>query len=269
MVRLLSFLIAVMLSAAALSACSGRMQQRADGQSAETPANSEAAQIDGQEYPGPADNQLTVQIESMEDEGSVFEYVVVTGLPEARIAESNYEGVDTAPDLLNQELETFFTWPMFSMDYPEDGKTVTVTAKYAVVGKYLSVRAYDTEYAENAAHPVSGLRSHTRDLETGEYAGWLLDFIDVDAGLAEAVTSGKFVQVYPETPIDGAAEELAAQLNNSEEIYEIAGNFYLTETGVGIYITGRTHAEGYYWAFEAPYDAIRPILSEKLLSAIE
>jgi hypothetical protein len=194
--------------------------------------------------------QTAAHIETMEDGDTKIEYVQVTGWPDFDIQTK-----------LNEELETFFTWPLVDAENPD--KNITTTADYAIIGnKYISVRAYDMEYTQGTAHPVSNLRAMVFDLETGESAGNIAEFIEVGNYLSEAILDGRFVQIYPDEPIDGADETLM------NSISDISNNFYLTENGMVLFVTDMPQATGGYWVFEAPYESIQSLLNEKLLSAI-
>ena len=132
--------------------------------------------------------------------GVETKFVTVSGLSDPEIQEK-----------LNQELYAFSTWGLGGSD-EDDVTTEGIDFKYSLVGNYISVRRFDTTTRKDAAYPVNNIRSLVFDLETGEYAGGLYEFIDSGLDLIEAVKSGKFVQVYPETAIDGADDVLAAYI---------------------------------------------------------
>jgi hypothetical protein len=219
-----------------LAACNGGTSQNEGSPDTSTPAASEK--------PGTVqntDNGLGIQarIETRQSGGRDFdtgteftqeiEYVVLSGMPDTAIQ-----------DKLNEELETFFSWPLFDAENPD--KDVSVRADYTIVDYHISVRAFVTEYRDDAAY--HSLRANTYDLETGEYCA-LSEFVNIEPDLINAIKSGAFVQTEPVTPIDGALDILAGQAA------EGAGTFwfYLTSNGLGLYITDRT--EGDYWQFEA------------------
>ena len=203
--------------------------------------------------------QTAAHIEVFEEGDSVIEYVVVTGLPDFEL--------QTA---LNDELKNFFTWPLFDSENPD--KTITSTARFTIIGnKYISVRTYETEYTDGAAYPINNAAAMVFSLDTGEFAGHLIDFINIDPDsrditlLREAFDAGIFELVYPEEEFDGAADIVLEHIADSPH----SAVFYLTETALGLGVTGLPHAIGGYVLFEADYDDIEELLTERLLSALD
>ncbi|MCL2051500.1 MAG: hypothetical protein FWG91_07225 [Lachnospiraceae bacterium] len=181
----------------------------------------------------------------------------------------------TLQDAINGEIYTFFMWPTVSTE--NESKNTTVTAEYDIIGgKYISIRAYDSIYEDGAAYPANNFRAIMLDLETGGYAVWVTDFINIETverdgmlveykNVGDLLIGGSFVQVYPEERFNGAVEMFADRL--TEDVYSL--EFYLTKTSVGLCVTGLPNAVGGYLIFEADYGDIRPLLTEKLLSILE
>ena len=117
---------------------------------------------------------------------------------------------------------------------------------------------------ESTESPKRYLRTQVFDLTTGEHAGGLENFVELGKDLLDFITDGTFRQVYP-GEITGAdwqlSDEMARRDNDYSDPY-----FYLTETNLGLYMS--VEGEEGYWAFEAPYEQIELILTEKLLVAL-
>jgi|GEM_PF-5185353 len=199
------------------------------------------------------DSQLAAHIEVFEQESSIIEYISVTGLSDRAVQEK-----------LNANLESFFTWIL--VDAEEGEKIAEVTAQYEIVGeRYLSIRAYDFESYEGAAHPTTNLRANTYDLETGEAVS-IDTFIADMAALNKAAGDGTFAIVEPSADILGAPERL-------QEALICSFDFFLLQDGIGLRIDGENHATGDYWTFVANYetlDALHPTaLSEGFKSLLQ
>ena len=215
-------------------------------------------------------------IEQREDGITVVILTEIAGDSEVKtirvvgLADAGFSDDPAVEELLNANLYEFLLWGGFTRE-AFDAEAETPEIDYAIVGNYISVRAYDTEYTPGAAYPVNRLRTIVLNLETGEYAGWPFDYLRMDSeqeidALQSAFTSGSFVQIHPETPVEGAAEELAEALGDSA--WRDGLGFYLTDDSLGIYLTGLPHAVGDYWVFEAKYSDIEPLLTRKLLDAL-
>ena len=233
-------LVLVVLMFAMFVACS---QDTSD-----KPGDSEKEQVNTPEDTNTPEIQTAAHIETKQQGESSIEYVEVTGLPDIEVQNK-----------LNEELEVFFAWVTVDAENPD--KKVDVTAKYSIIGnRFISVRAYDLEYVEGAAYPVNYLRSNTYDLQTGEYAGPLSAFVQVE-GLMELIMAGKFANIEPGVELPEMADKLYDNVNDSI-------NFYLTETALGLSIEGENHASGDYWSFEASYEDLQSVLEQKLIDAI-
>ena len=118
-------------------------------------------------------------------------------------------------------------------------------ATYAVVTDFLSVtRALTSTNLLSSAWPLKEFSAQTYNLRTGG----LFSLPLTTAQLRQAIDEGKFRQVHPEKPIEGAAAQLSASLGEGPT------PFYLTETAVGLYLNDPKHEEGEYWLFEAKID---------------
>ena len=188
---------------------------------------------------------IVVNIVSYNEDGSEIEYVKLEGMSDL-----------SAQQRINEELQMFATWPLVNA---EETPIVTAKAKYAVIGgKYISARSeVVTKYAETP-YPVNELQSVVFDLETADFANQPDLFVASKAALLHAFSSGKFLQVWPDTPLDGIVDILIEELSLTPgHGYE----FYLTEKTLGIHLGQRQHAVGDYWAFEAPYGSIKDVLT--------
>jgi hypothetical protein len=220
-----------------------------------------------EETPNPSDNtvQTTPAQEVPQADREAFEITIETLV----VADEDIDRIDVkylkvsgmenseVQEMLNEELFIFCTWPTVNRD--NDDKNITVAVQSNVIGdRFISVRAFDSIYAEDAAYPDNHLRAIVFDAETGEYAGDISEFMDVYALNAAA---NSFVQIFPEEPIDGAFEVLTEELD--------ANDFYLTHDSVGVFVTGRPHAAGSYWIFEVKYDDVLPFLRQQILDALD
>ncbi|MDR1824511.1 MAG: hypothetical protein LBR27_04165 [Bifidobacteriaceae bacterium] len=154
---------------------------------------------------------------------------------------------------VNAYLQEFFLFPV-SSDQP-DNTVYTVKAAYALYNDRLSVRAYTTAQAPDAAYPTTTLTAQVFDLSTGQTIPFSQVFPAGDSGdIRDALTSGIFKQVYPETAVDGAAETVAkavideAPKNDSNYYYAVEGG----QVKIGLFVDNQPHAEGDYFAFEGP-----------------
>ncbi|MCL2013509.1 MAG: hypothetical protein FWG69_00820 [Oscillospiraceae bacterium] len=252
MKKIISIIMAVMLISGLLTACDVNVHPNnsvigADGEviepeSSGTEPSNESSNESNPKLPVIEEKVLT-QID-LENEGRVnAEYVLLSGLEH----DIKLQGK------INEEIQTFCTWPTFNRD--NDDKNITVKVEYAIIGnKYISIRAADSVYADGAAHPENNYRTATFDLETGEHAGSLIAFSNAGDELRKKITDGTFKQIFPEEPIDGAAEVLAAEFD--------VDNFYLTEDSLGLFVTDRPHAAGSYWIFEAKYSDITTLVGD-------
>jgi hypothetical protein len=188
---------------------------------------------------------ISVNIVLHDEQGSKIEYVQLEGMADAG-----------AQQRINEELELFATWPLFNA---EETPAVTAKAKYAMIGgKYIAVRSECTIGYAEAAHPENQLQSVIFDLENAGFATQPDIYIASKAALIHALSEGKFVQVWPDTPLDDIVGIMIEEISNT------AGNgyeFYLTENSLGVYLGDRPHAAGDYWAVEAPYGKIRDVLT--------
>ncbi|MDR2498232.1 MAG: hypothetical protein LBD28_02200 [Tannerellaceae bacterium] len=176
---------------------------------------------------------------------SNIEYVQISGLADATIQKN-----------INEELETFATWPSVNI---EDDVNFDAKAKYAILGKkYLAVRS-----AQSFRSPIQGeqIDSQIFDLETGDFGISADSFIvSVDA-ISKAFEAGKFVQLQPSEDLDSMGEIMPFLLSLG------AFDFYLTENSLGIYIptpTGVDIEVTSDYVFEAPYSEITDALAPSL-----
>ena len=178
-----------------------------------------------------------------------FEYLEVIGLTDTGVAQR-----------LNEELEAFCIRVSSNAEYND--KNITGTVEYAVVGyTYLSVRVNTSVFADGMAYPNNDFYAGTFDLRTGKIINNISAFVEVGDDLQLTIETGVFKQIYPETIIDYAVEVLADEFDKDI-------NFYLTKDGIGLFLTGRSHAEGSYWIFEATYGDINKLLTHELLLMI-
>ena len=217
-------------------------------------SNQAIKEVPAEPSPTPEKNEITVSILTGDVVGRNKQYFKVSGLADSEVE-----------DALNSDLFLFSAW-----DGIED-----YTLDFAVVGNFLSVRRAGTQNTEGSAYPTNFLQTQIFDLSTGKQAGSLADFVRLDKDILDNIEDGIFKLVYPEEiksviPIDDVNERLYEEIVNNharrDDYFDM--NFYLTETSLGLFIE-TLHAEGDYWVFEATYEAIRPILSEKLLAALK
>ena len=198
--------------------------------------------------PMPEESKITVSIETADG----MKFLKVSGLEDPAAEES-----------INSELFTFSTWGLEESDM--DGFKL----EYAVVGDYLSVRRSGTKIEEGAAYPTNFFHTQIYDFSTGRQAGDLREFIKIEEDFRNLITSGAFKMIHPEgVEIEGAAEHLAAAIVDPFEYESFESRFYLTETGLGLYMEV-LHAEGDYWIFEASYADIYPVMQKKLALALD
>jgi len=180
-------------------------------------------------------------------DGTEVKYIHVSGHPDPAVEKD-----------LNGELYAFSAWDL------EDMKDIKLEFTVTGARQFLSIRRSGTRHTEGAAYPVAFLETQIFELDSGEQAGDIKEFIKVDNDFRKLITSGVFKQVYPEgVEAEGAAERLAAEIVDkmSPDYFDL--RFYLTDTSLGLYIEV-LHAEGDYWAFEAPYTAITKSMQKKL-----
>ena len=267
MKRIITITTAILLISVLLAACDFNYNPSgsrigSDGQIIETPPE------DTQSGDSPNITEQTIDgkiLSNIFDDGRIdIEYVLLGGFNDIALQ-----------DAINEEIYTFFMQPKDSAE--NVGKNITITAAYDIIGgKYVSMRAFDSIYADAAAYPVNNFRAITLDLETGGNAGWVDEYIKIETvkqdngmligyeNVGDFLVSGNFTQIYPEESFDGAVEMFADRL--AEDVYSL--EFYLTETSVGLCVTGLPHAVGGYLIFEADYSGMRPLLTEKLLSVL-
>jgi hypothetical protein len=159
---------------------------------------------------------------------------------------------DTAvQDMLNDQIDMFCTWAGVHMGHKE--YDITSVLEYTVIGdEYIFLRRTDTIH-DGTDSPEKYFTSTAYELTTGEYAGTLVAFSEAGDNLREKITDGTFVQIYPAEPIEGAAELLAQEFDDSD--------FYFTEDSMGLYLINRPHEEGDYLIFEAKYEDIESLLA--------
>ena len=189
---------------------------------------------------GTPDIQTAAHIETLNEGDSVIEYVEVSGLPDIAVQ-----------DALNEEMKTFFTWVLVDLESAD--KTVEVLAEYEIIGnRYISIRAYDLEIFEGAAHPATNLRANTYDLITGDAV--LLDAFIADINGIKALDDSIFAPQVIEELVPAALEKLKGSLGSNS-------TFYLLQDRIGFSIEGENHATGDYWVFEVSYADISDLLT--------
>ncbi|MDR0397195.1 MAG: hypothetical protein LBH66_07835 [Oscillospiraceae bacterium] len=204
------------------------------------------------------DNGITLTIKSDENGGSSIEYVEASGIRDAETLET---------------LNAYLRW--FSSDtYLDDGEdrewdTVEGKTSFSVLGgRYLSVR---TEYffsGARLAHPWSDIHALVFDLEAGEPDTQLTDYLPLDAGLRSAITDGAFELAYPDTEPDDLWTRFAEEYIDEADPEYYHTDFYLTETGIALFLRDRIHAEGDYWVIEAPFDKLDKLVTPMLAELI-
>jgi hypothetical protein len=165
---------------------------------------------------------------------------------------------------LNDLLRQFYLWQWENGTPEENGDTAhyTGTARHYIVGdKYLSVVRIMSTLTEGAAYPTEEISAQTYDLTTGDTVD---NLVYGDAVFAEADAANKFKLTFPEAEIAGANAKLAEYAQGKKNLY----NYYLTQTGLALFIANDVHAQGDYWLFEAPYADIKGILSDDLAAVV-
>jgi len=202
------------------------------------------------------EEKITVKTEKYESKEHDIEYLVVSGMADTK-----------KQDTINELLESFYTWPtIYLYDEDEDVPSVTVKANYAILGDYLSATLESLSLTEDAAYPNNSFNAITFNLKTGETVDYDT-FIKSNSDLLDAVESGKFEFIYPGEGVEDADKAfLVDYFAEARKGDEINKGFYLTEDSFGLFVGGKTHAEGGYWTFESEYDDIADILTEQLTS---
>ena len=133
---------------------------------------------------------------------------------------------------------------------PDDNWRYDSKVGYAIVGDCLSVtRSLTTTSLASSAWPLKEFSAMTLQLSGGEVYTFPLNA----ATLRKALNEGKFRQVHPEKPVKDGLTQLADSIKE-----EFIPPYYLTETGVGLYLNGPDHDEGEFWLFEADYADLPP-----------
>ncbi|MDR2656276.1 MAG: hypothetical protein LBB86_00440 [Oscillospiraceae bacterium] len=201
---------------------------------------------------------VTIAIETAESGESRIEYVYVEGLDDADVQE-----------LLNAYLRWFSTDTFLDEDVDRAWDTVEGKTAYALLGgRYLSVR---TEYffsGASIAHPWADIQALVFDLTTGEPDTQLSDYLTMGEALRSAILNGTFTMINPVEASEDFLERFAEDyLDNADpEYYNI--DFYLTDDGVGLFLRDRIHAEGDYWAIEAPFNKLDGLATTKLTNLL-
>lgn len=197
------------------------------------------------------DDGISIAVLTETSGASEVKFIKVTGLADKDVEQA-----------LNDELFTFSVWGV-GEQYETEKVTEVLSIDYAVIGDVLSVRRNDKVLWQGAETPARYMRTQIFDLTTGAQAGSLSDYISVDEKLRELITSGAFEQVYP-GEIAGAKEALAVEIVDkyNPDFFDL--RFYLTETAFGLYIDGEVEGGKGYWAFEAPYEKVAPLMKAKL-----
>ena len=154
---------------------------------------------------------------------------------------------DAVQAKLNELLYDFCVGQFASLDDADPTVYNGIVESANHVGDLLSVTRIMTSSGPGRAafDQRSEYSAMTLQLTDGEYFTFPL----TAAQLKQAVSEGKFTQVQPLDPIEGALEQLAASLNE-----EHIPPYYLTETGVGLYINNVGALENEYAVFAAPYE---------------
>ncbi|MDR1599327.1 MAG: hypothetical protein LBS11_05595 [Oscillospiraceae bacterium] len=206
----------------------------------------------------PPDIQTSVSVQKAENGESWIEYAEVSGLPDADIQET-----------LNAYLRWFSVDVYLDDDPDRAWDTVEGKTSYTILGdRYLSVR---TEYFFNGAslaHPWSDIQALVFDLSIGEPGAQLSDYLPVDTALREKILDGSFTLVYPDAEPDDLFARFAEDYvdNADPEYYNI--NFYLTDTGVALFLRDRIHAEGDYWVIEASFEKLEGLMTPALVELL-
>lgn len=168
---------------------------------------------------------------------------------------------DDVQEKLNQNIMDFYLWQWTnSLGGEADTTEYYGTAAYAFTGKrLLSVQRILSATTENAAYPVNEISAQTFDIMTGEPVGPL----NADAFTDEIIR--KFKLTMPDADVP---DELAAKADQAFKDYVLGTdeiyNYFLTDTGVAIYIMNDVHAEGDYFIFEADIPDITGMLAEPM-----
>ena len=242
-----TFTLAVVLVVCVLSGCAGQPSAPSASPTDTTPTSTTAAPDAIDDY-GTPDIQTAAHKETATYGDSNIEYVQLIGLPDIEVQE-----------YLNNQIKIFCEWPTVDQENPD--KTVTVTANYTIIGKYISIRTTDLTTIPGAAYPVSNVRGITFNLQDGEHVSLNL-VIDGTDGLHSAITNGKLKQIEPDSIVPGAADKFAQELNAYSE-------FYLTKTAICFPIQGENHTTGDYWVFEAKYNDIKESLTPDFAKVLD
>lgn len=170
----------------------------------------------------------------------------------------------SAQETLNKNLREFYLWQWL---YPagEADETITYhgTADYAFIGnRLLSVQRYLSVFHEGAAYPVNEVSAQSFDISTGEPVGPMNEKPLTDNILQKFHLTSVGENV-PEELTAKASQALSQYAQETEEIY----TYFLTDTGVAIYLPNDVHAEGDYFIFEAKAEDVSEVLSEPIRSA--
>ncbi|GHV26550.1 hypothetical protein FACS18948_2450 [Clostridia bacterium] len=209
-----------------------------------------------------SEQPIVTTVETVRDGDSWIQYAQIAGLSDR----------DTE-DFINMLLYIYSVGIRFEDDPDDSWDTVEGTTYSSVVGnKYLSIRTEYLYSGTKLAHPGADVISYVFDLDVGDPAGELSTFVKVGDGLKQAIIDGKFKLVSPVLEEVKETEDMlktfAAGYFDQAASSAYNANFYLTETGIGLLLLDRTHAEGDFWAIEAPYNEIEGLLSPKLLDAL-
>lgn len=165
---------------------------------------------------------------------------------------------------LNENIMEFYLWQWTNgVDSEADRTEYYGTATYAFVGeKLLSVQRYLNVTAEGAAYSVNEVSAQTFDVTTGEPVG----------ALNAVPFTQEQIQMFKLTlPSDDVPDELAAKAEQAFKDYVLGTdeiyNYFLTDTGVAIYVMNDVHAECDYFIFEADVADIAGELANPIKSA--
>ena len=128
-------------------------------------------------------------------------------------------------------------------------------AGYAIVGNYLSVTRALTVSNPDSEHPVTTFKAETynmRDVHLYrlyELLQWDNNAQDV---FDQAIAEGKCRLVYPERDIPGAVDVLRTCM--ADGTWDHGDDYFLTETGLRLFLNDRGHENGDYWLFEIAYE---------------
>jgi len=140
-------------------------------------------------------------------------------------------------------------------------------AGYTIVGNYLSATRVLTEHRSGVEHPIVTFSAETWNMYGAVHAYWLWELLEDSAAwdaFDRAFAEGKCRLVYPEMDMPpGAIEALRESLADNAQ----GDRYFLTETGLGLYLNDRRHEE-HYWLFEIAYEdleGVRAALDEPSL----